>query len=428
MPTRALAFPAVSLAVALALAACSPSEAPVPGASEAAPTCAPNPGMQVTGTVHTCAEFASAHVAARRVDVWLPPSYAADPTRRFPVLYMHDGQNLFDPALSYTGIDWDVDGAITRLAAAGEIREAIVVGVWNTPRRLYEYMPTAPIADLLPPAGADGMPPPGVDLPVSDAYLRFLAEELKPFVDAGYRSLPGPADTLVMGSSMGGLISLYALAEYPGVFGAAGETRKDLKNMLSELAFFMSRRAPAYGISLADAPIWSHGKDFDPKVLQAAYDAVGQRVPWNFRHSMDTRTAFRLAGVEYKGKAHTPLEDCLAQCAAVCEAISRLGLGAGLAAGVFAALSIAIGMETAPYVAVAGAGAALLFLVSGPSRAPLAQGFGIAFFSVTALSFIGLVHPAAWARARTCAMAASDFCRSAPTAPSKAKAMSLGPT
>lgn len=115
------------------------------------------------------------------------------------------------------------------------------------------------------------------------------------------------------------------------VFGAAGETRKDLKNMLSELAFFMSRRAPAYGISLADAPIWSHGKDFDPKVLQAAYDAVGQRVPWNFRHSMDTRTAFRLAGVEYKGKAHTPLEDCLAQCAAVCEAISRLGLGAGLA-------------------------------------------------------------------------------------------------
>lgn len=75
------------------------------------------------------------------------------------------------------------------------------------------------------------------------------------------------------------------------------------------------------------------------------------------------------------------------------------GLRAGLAAGAFAALSIAIGMETAPYVALAGAGAALLFLISGPSRAPLAQGFGIAFFVVTALSFIGLVHPAAWGRA-----------------------------
>lgn len=75
------------------------------------------------------------------------------------------------------------------------------------------------------------------------------------------------------------------------------------------------------------------------------------------------------------------------------------GLGAGLAAGTFAALSIAIGMEAAPYVAVAGAGASLLFLVSGSSRAPLAQGFGIAFFSVTLLSFVGLVHPAAWARA-----------------------------
>lgn len=74
-------------------------------------------------------------------------------------------------------------------------------------------------------------------------------------------------------------------------------------------------------------------------------------------------------------------------------------LGAGLAAGAFAALSIAIGMETAPYVAVAGAGTALLFLVLGPGRAALAQGFGIAFFGVTALSFLGLVHPAAWSRA-----------------------------
>lgn len=79
--------------------------------------------------------------------------------------------------------------------------------------------------------------------------------------------------------------------------------------------------------------------------------------------------------------------------------VAAEGLGAGLAAGVFAALSIAIGMETAPYVAAAGAGAALLFLLSGASMAPLAQGFGIAFFCVTALAFIGLVHPAAWGRA-----------------------------
>lgn len=280
MPTRALAFPAVSLAVALALAACSPSEAPVPGASEAAPTCAPNPGMQVTGTVHTCAEFASAHVAARRVDVWLPPSYAADPTRRFPVLYMHDGQNLFDPALSYTGIDWDVDGAITRLAAAGEIREAIVVGVWNTPRRLYEYMPTAPIADLLPPAGADGMPPPGVDLPVSDAYLRFLAEELKPFVDAGYRTLPGPADTLVMGSSMGGLISLYALAEYPGVFGAAGGVSTHWPAGEGRVVDWLADHLPAPGSHRLYFDHGDLGLDAEYAPHQARMDAHLRRAGW----------------------------------------------------------------------------------------------------------------------------------------------------
>jgi predicted alpha/beta superfamily hydrolase len=180
------------------------------------------PDIAATGTVEGYQDFPSAHVAARTVDVWLPPGYAAHPHQRYPVLYMHDGQNLFDPALSYIGVDWGVDEAMTRLIAEGRAREAIVVGIWNTPLRLQEYMPRKPVAGDALAIGVEGMG----DLPaasiVSDQYLAFLVNELKPFIDATYRTRAGRGDTFVMGSSMGGLISLYAAAEYPRVFGGVG--------------------------------------------------------------------------------------------------------------------------------------------------------------------------------------------------------------
>ncbi len=180
------------------------------------------PPLQATGRTESWQAFPSAHVAARNVDVWLPPSYGEDPQRRYPVLYMHDGQNLFDPSLSYTGTDWDVDGAMTRLIDAGSIREAIVVGVWNTPLRFAEYMPKAPIPGEIVGSGIEGRPIGRRDDVRSDDYLRFLVEELKPFIDARYRTLPGRDETAVMGSSMGGLISLYAAARHPQVFGGVG--------------------------------------------------------------------------------------------------------------------------------------------------------------------------------------------------------------
>lgn len=180
------------------------------------------PALQATGATESWQDVPSAHIGARHVDVWLPPSYGREPQRRYPVLYMHDGQNLFDPALTYAGTDWDIDGAMTRLIERGEIREAIVVGVWNSPLRFAEYMPRAPVKTPTVGSGIDGRPIGRAEDIRSDEYLRFLVEELKPFVDARYRTLPGRDDTAVMGSSMGGLISLYALAKYPQVFGAAG--------------------------------------------------------------------------------------------------------------------------------------------------------------------------------------------------------------
>ena len=179
------------------------------------------PALVATGRVDSYQAFASAHVAARNVDIWLPPGYAEHPHKRYPVLYMQDGQNLFDPKLSYTGVDWGIDETMTRLIAAAKVRQTIVVGIWNTSRRFGEYMPQQAVttADVEMGVGLPSIPRSAV---VSDAYLKFLVTELKPFVDTTYRTLPDRDDTFVMGSSMGGLISLYAMAEYPDVFGGVG--------------------------------------------------------------------------------------------------------------------------------------------------------------------------------------------------------------
>ncbi|NUQ39348.1 MAG: alpha/beta hydrolase [Caldilineales bacterium] len=165
------------------------------------------------------ADFPSRHILPRHVDVWLPPGYEDAPARRYPVIYMHDGQNLFLPELAFTGVDWGVDEAILALMQQEEgFAGAIVVGVWNTAHRVREYMPQQPAAGAVlarfrQQTGA---------APQSDAYLRFLVGEVKSFIDATYRTQPGPDHTFVMGSSMGGLISLYALIAYPDVFGGAG--------------------------------------------------------------------------------------------------------------------------------------------------------------------------------------------------------------
>jgi enterochelin esterase-like enzyme len=180
------------------------------------------PALEATGRVDSWQDVESAYVPARNVDVWLPPGYAEHPHRRYPVVYMHDGQNLFDPRLSYTGVDWGIDETMTRLIAEHRVREAIIVGIWNTPRRLQEYMPRKAVKGESLAVGVEGFPPLARTDIISDDYLRFLVEELKPFIDATYRTRRGRSDTVVMGSSMGGLISLYAVAEYPDVFGGVG--------------------------------------------------------------------------------------------------------------------------------------------------------------------------------------------------------------
>jgi predicted alpha/beta superfamily hydrolase len=185
-----------------------------------AATTVSGPSLGVTGTIKRHPNFPSRHVDARNIDVWLPPDYATS-DRRYPVLYVHDGQNAFDPATSFGGVDWAFDETMTRLITAKRIKSAIVVAIWNTPKRFQEYMPRKALtSDSLLATGVPGRDVlPGPVL--SDAYLRFLTTEVKVFIDRTYRTRADRENTFIMGSSMGGLIALYAISELPGVFGGA---------------------------------------------------------------------------------------------------------------------------------------------------------------------------------------------------------------
>lgn len=136
----------------------------------------------------------------RRVIVWLPPSYEKDRKRRYPVLYMHDGQQVFDPQTSTWKQDWEVDEWCAKLIAQKKLKEIIVVAAYSTEDRFVEYNPSL------------GGP----------QYARFMIEELKPFIDKEYRTQPGRKSTAVAGASMGGTISFFLAWTRPDIyFGAA---------------------------------------------------------------------------------------------------------------------------------------------------------------------------------------------------------------
>ncbi|MEE4208719.1 MAG: META domain-containing protein [Parvularcula sp.] len=157
----------------------------------------------VLGTLITWRDVESVHLEPlRHVQIWLPPSYdgAGQEARRYPVIYMSDGQNLFDPRIANTGTDWGMDEAIVKGAADSLFDEAIIVSSWSTRDRAKEYNPWV---------GADD-------------YARFLIDEIKPRVDREFRTETGPEATFAMGSSMGGLLAMHLVTHYPETFSACG--------------------------------------------------------------------------------------------------------------------------------------------------------------------------------------------------------------
>jgi predicted alpha/beta superfamily hydrolase len=163
------------------------------------------------GTIHNHPAFPSRIVAPRDVQVYLPPGYKREPSRRYPVLYLQDGQNVFDPAAM--GMEWQVDDTAEALIRAGRIEPLIVVAVANTDARRDEYTPTA--VEWKRPDGSNSKGGGKANL-----YGRFLIEELKPFIDRTYRTRPDAASTALGGASLGGLVSVWLALQHPGVFGS----------------------------------------------------------------------------------------------------------------------------------------------------------------------------------------------------------------
>jgi len=141
----------------------------------------------------------------RNLIVYTPPGYSGQSRRRFPVLYLHDGQNLFDGTTSFIpGQDWHVGQTADRCIETGSVAPLIIVGMYNTTARIREYTPTQ-----VPKLGGGR----------ADRYAKFLIEEVKPFVDREYRTLSGSQHTGIGGSSLGGLVSLYLGLKHSRIFG-----------------------------------------------------------------------------------------------------------------------------------------------------------------------------------------------------------------
>lgn len=180
-----------------------------------------------SGKIERIEHFSSKHIAARNVDVWLPEGYT--PQKKYAVVYMHDGQMLFDSTTTWNHQAWEVDEVAAKLMKQGKTQDFIVVGIWNIseirhrdyfPQKPYESLTAAQQKTISQKLEQKGRTT-GDFKPESDSYLKFIVEELKPAIDKKYSVLADQQHTFIAGSSMGGLISLYAICEYPKVFGGA---------------------------------------------------------------------------------------------------------------------------------------------------------------------------------------------------------------
>ncbi len=247
----------------------------------------------------------------RRVDVWLPEAYHANPNQSFPVLYMQDGQTVFDTWKN--GIaGWEIHRAISRLAVEEKIFPPVVVAISSTLNRPGDYLPAKALSDpresdvfeensLVGKTSTSNL--------VSDLYLQWMVGTLKPAIDDRYRTLTDPQNTALMGSSLGGLISLYALCEYPATFGKAACLSTHWPALGEGMMAYLDEHLPQPGEHKLYFDYGSEGLDQDYEPWQTRVDALlrqkGYRegkdfASWHFAGEDHTTTA-------WKNRAHIPL-------------------------------------------------------------------------------------------------------------------------
>ena len=243
------------------------------------------------GILERFPQFTSQFVPSRDVVVWLPEGYQTGDS--CDDLYMHDGNMLFDATTTWNRREWQVDEVTDSLIQAGLIRPCIVVGIYNTDDRLTEYFPAKTWQHV---AEADRK---DADLKklTADAYLQFIVEELKPFIDQRYKPLTTREHTFMMGSSMGGLISLYALCEYPQVFGGVACLSSHLsmahlpngvdgEPWATGFRNYVGQHLPEANGSLIYMDHGTEGFDADYGQYQEQLDSVIRAKGWDAQHYM----------------------------------------------------------------------------------------------------------------------------------------------
>ena len=271
-----------------------------------------NPVENVTlssGTLQRIESFSSKYVQTRPVDIWLPENYSDD--KKYAVLYMHDGQMLFDSTTTWNKQEWKVDEWATKLMNEDKTRDFIVVAIWNiSDLRHSDYFPNKPFQSLKNKdsifENAKGHDQHKLFKTVinSDNYLKFIVEEVKPFVDETFSVVTNKENTFIGGSSMGGLISMYAICEYPQVFDGAACISTHWPGIFSyendsiPQAFFQYVKA-----QLPDPKTHKLYFDFGTKTLDQYYPKYANQVDSIFLNNGYNETNFK--NLKFEGAEHS---------------------------------------------------------------------------------------------------------------------------
>jgi enterochelin esterase-like enzyme len=261
------------------------------------------------GELRRVDSFPSKNIIPRPVDVWLPENYSSE--KKYAVLYMHDGQNLFDATTTWNKQEWKIDEVASRLMKEGITKDFIVVGIHNIPKIRWQDLYPEKAMNFLSEEDRDSIylrakkDNFNIDLK-GDAYLKFMVSELKPYIDHTYSVHTNKENTFVAGASMGGLMSMYAVAEYPTIFAGGacfsthwvGGTPAE-KNPLPAAIFRYLE------MNLPDAQTHKMYFDYGNKTLDAYYPRYAPKVDSIFKKGGYTDTNFK--NLFFEGTNHSEL-------------------------------------------------------------------------------------------------------------------------
>ncbi|MCI2228217.1 esterase [Polaribacter sp. MSW13] len=253
--------------------------------------------------------FPSNNIVPRSVDIWLPENYSSK--KKYAVLYMHDGQNLFDATTTWNKQEWMIDEVATKLMKEGLTKNFIVVGIHNIPKIRWQDLYPEKTMDFLSEKDRNTLFEEAKNNNFSinltgDEYLKFLVEELKPYIDTTYSVYSNKENTFVAGSSMGGLMSMYAIAEYPKVFAGAaclsthwvGATPKQKNPMPTAIFKYLENNLP-------DAKTHKMYFDYGNKTLDQFYPQYAPIVDSVFKNGGYSDLNFK--NLFFEGTNHSEL-------------------------------------------------------------------------------------------------------------------------